>query len=210
MYLLKQRELESMNILERIKKGEITQEVDLEFIHARSPQAKGRVERLFKTLQDRLCKELQLAGITTRDAANAFLKNVYIPEHNAKFAVEPQSKADFHRSIEGFELHSIFCFKFERIINNDYTVCFKDQWFQLERSQPVMVRRGHKVIVHKAFDGTIDLVYRGHRLAFKPITKQRPELKRKEDRRGKRLRDYKPPASHPWKQTDRTVLKSYK
>ena len=177
-------------------------ELDIELIHARSPQAKGRIERLFKTLQDRLVKELEIARITTCDAANHYLKTTYIPEHNAKFAVEPLVKADFHRSIDAFNLHSIFCLKFERIINNDYTVCFKDKWLQLDKSQKEFIRRGQKVCIHQHFDGTIDITRNDKRLIFKRITKQKTKLKStllKEDMRGKNRASYKPPTSHPWR-----------
>lgn len=180
------------------------QELDVELIHARSPQAKGRVERLFKTLQDRLVKELELEGITTRDAANIYLKNIYIPEHNAKFTVEPQEKADFHRSIDGFDLHTIFCLKFERTINNDYTICFKDKWFQLERSQPISIKRKQGVVIHQYFDGTIDVIKQNKRLSFKRITKQQKPPKKKmenyEDGPYRRIVYQKPPKSHPWLQ----------
>ena len=180
-------------------------EIDVELIHARSPQAKGRVERLFKTLQDRLVKEFELQGIKTRDEANMFLKNVYIPEHNKKFAVHPQENADFHRSIDAFNLHSIFCLKFERIINNDYTICFKNNWFQLEKSPSVFIRRGQSVSIHEHFDGTIDIIKNGNRLAFKKIVKQKTETKQNkkedfEDRRGHKLVNRKPSQSHPWQQ----------
>jgi transposase InsO family protein len=177
------------------------QEVNIELIHARSPQAKGRVERLFKTLQDRLVKELELAKIITHDAANHYLKTIYIPEHNAKFAVEPLEKADFHRPLDTFNLNAIFCIKFDRIINNDYTVCFKDKWFQLDKSQKEFIRRGQKVELHQHFDGTVDIVRNHSRLVFKRITKQKTKTKSlpKEDMRGKNRANYKPPASHPWR-----------
>jgi len=97
----------------------ILQELDIDLVHAYSPQAKGRVERLFKTMQDRLVKELELANISTCSAANRYLNNVYIQEHNKKFAVKPIENADFHRSIKGINMLSIFCLKFERIINNN-------------------------------------------------------------------------------------------
>lgn len=181
------------------------QELDIELIHARSPQAKGRIERLFKTVQDRLVKELQLAGITTREAANEYLKNIYIPEHNKKFAFEPQKKADFHRPIDAYNLHHIFCLKFERTINNDYTINFKNQWLQLERNQPVMIRRGQAVVVHENFDGTIDLFRSGKRLEFKRIsklTKQQPKKKEIKYRQDVKLVAHKPSKSHPWRSFD--------
>lgn len=177
-------------------------EADIELIHARSPQAKGRVERLFKTLQDRLVKELELAKITTQDAANVYLKTVYIPEHNAKFSVEPKEKADFHRSIDALNLDSIFCLKFERIINNDYTVCFQNKWFQLSKTQAQFTRRGQRVGIYKHFDGTVDIVKDGGMLVFKTIMKQeRKTVKKAKYVRVRELVYHKPPTTHPWRRS---------
>ena len=81
-------------------------ELNIRLIHARSPQAKGRIERLFKTCQDRLEKELRLQGITTVEQANIYLENVYIPNHNAKFAVLPHNNADLHRPINDYNLNT--------------------------------------------------------------------------------------------------------
>jgi len=190
------------NINHKTQYQRMLQEVDIELIHARSPQAKGRVERLFKTLQDRLVKELELAEITTHEAANAYLKNVYIPEHNTKFAVDPMEKADFHRPIDAIDLHSVFCLKFERIINNDYTVCFKDKWFQLLKTQGQFIRRGQRVGIYKHFDGTVDIVRDGNRLAFKTITKQKKQpVKKTKYVRVRELVYHKPPTTHPWRRS---------
>lgn len=88
------------------------QELRIEVIHANSPQAKGRVERLFQTLQDRLIKELRLNNISDIETANQFLKKKFIPAFNAKFAVEPRTKDDHHRPLsqrESNNLSAILC-----------------------------------------------------------------------------------------------------
>lgn len=177
-------------------------ELDIELIHARSPQAKGRVERLFKTLQDRLVKELELNDIASLDAANVYLKNTYIPDHNQRFAVEPQAKANFHRSLEGFDLHSIFCLKFKRTISNDYTIRFNNQWLQLEQKQPIFVRRGQLVEIFQYFDGTIDIIRQSHNLAFKRINKQENNQKiaKRAHKKVKKIVHQKPSPTHPWRQ----------
>lgn len=151
----------------------ILKELDIDLIHAQSPQAKGRVERLFKTMQDRLVKEFELADISTVDAANNYLQTTYIPEHNAKFAVEPLEKADFHRPIDGIDLQSIFCLKFERTINNDYTVHFNDALLQLTYPQEISIRRGNKVKIHEHFDKTVDVLIGNKRVQFKRITERK-------------------------------------
>jgi len=86
------------------------EELNIKVIYARSPQAKGRVERLFGTLQDRLVKELRLANISTMGEANDFVKNIYLPKHNQKFAVEAKEKQNLHKSMQGYDLDEIFTF----------------------------------------------------------------------------------------------------
>lgn len=179
-------------------------ELSIDLIHARSPQAKGRVERFFKTAQDRLAKELKIENITTIDAANEYLQKVYLPEHNKKFAVEPLKNVDFHRSIEHFDLTTIFCRKENRIINNDYTISFKNRWFQLEHSQSVLFRRGDSITVYENFDGTIRLFKNGKPITFHAIAKSTIKNKKLKEKgagdnqlRGKPYR--KPSANHPWR-----------
>lgn len=146
-------------------------ELDIELIHARSPQAKGRVERLFNTMQERLVAELKLKGIVTIEEANRFLRETYIPWHNAKYAKKPLKNADYHRSIEGFDLHSIFCLKFSRTINNDHTISFKNRLFQLDVKQLVQIRAGEQIEVHQSFDKTIKLVRNKTNLSFHETNK---------------------------------------
>ena len=81
----------------------------VEHIGAYSPQARGRSERAFATLQDRLVKELKLVGITTIDAANAFIRDVYLPAHNSRFAVDPAGEGSAFTLIPGVDLDEILC-----------------------------------------------------------------------------------------------------
>jgi len=109
-----------------------TNQIGVKLITVHSPQAKGRVERMNGTLQDRLVKELRLAGITTIDEANKFLEE-YIPKFNAKFAVVPQRGKDLHKKINNIvreKLLQIFSIQNARKINNDYTVRFENNYFQ--------------------------------------------------------------------------------
>ncbi len=152
-------------------------ELDIELIHAQSPQAKGRVERLFKTMQDRLVKEFELLNISTIEAANDYLQKSYIPEHNVKFAVEPLENADFHRPINEIDLQSIFCLKDERTINNDYTVRYNHALLQLAYPQEISIRRGNKVKIHEHFDKTIDVLIGNQRVQFKRIVQKKPVKK---------------------------------
>lgn len=112
-------------------------ELHIEEILANSPQAKGRVERLFKTFQDRLIKELRLVNISTMEQANEFLKT-YLPKYNAKFAVKPHSKANLHKQLtktEKNKLPGILSRQTQRTIQNDFTFSFKNQWFQITKQQ---------------------------------------------------------------------------
>jgi hypothetical protein len=95
-------------------------ELDIAVIHATSPQAKGRVERCNRTLQDRLIKEMRLARISSIDAANCFAREVFIPDHNKRFAVQPAQDGDGHRSLDGYDLNRILCIKDKRVIQNDF------------------------------------------------------------------------------------------
>lgn len=174
-------------------------ELNIELIFAYSPQAKGRVERSFGTHQDRLVKELQLAGITSIEKANKFLHQIYIPKHNAKFSVAPLSPVNVHRSAAEFNLNSIFCFKINRILKEDNTIVYKNRWFQLDKKQPVILRIKQTIQVAISFDGTIKLMAQNKWLFFKEIPKR---LQRAKHEKIYKERKYqKPPPDHPWRQS---------
>jgi len=104
--------------------GRALAQLGVEHIAAYSPQARGRSERAFKTLQDRLPKELALAGITTIEAANRFIREIYLPEHNARFAEPAEQTGTAFLSVPGSELGEILCIQEERRVANDNTVVF--------------------------------------------------------------------------------------
>jgi hypothetical protein len=175
-------------------------ELEITVIHARSPQAKGRVERLFGTLQDRLVKELRLASISTIDEANRFVREVYIPQHNAKFAVAAREPQDRHRPLDGYNLKSILVTKEARKVNSDFTVQYRTRWFQLEKKQPTLVFPKNDIIVSEHWTGKITLTLRTARLIFQEIPK-RPEKPRKErSQPTEPKKPWTPPANHPWRQ----------
>ena len=175
-------------------------ELGVELIHARSPQAKGRVERLFGTLQDRLVKELRLAGISTISEANRFVRDVYIPRHNAKFAVKAREPQNLHRSLKGYNLDAILVTKEERKVNHDFTIQYKTRWFQLEKKQPTLVFPRNGVVVNEHFDGKITLTLRTAQLSFYEINK-RPEKAVKPMRQAQQTRKpWMPSSTHPWRQ----------
>ena len=130
--------------------GRALEQLGVEHIGAFSPQARGRSERAFGTLQDRLVKELKLGGITDIEAANAFIRNVYLPEHNARFVVEPAGEGSAFTPIPGVNLDEILCVQEERQVGNDNCVSYRTLKLQIPESpmRPHFVRARVKVHVH--------------------------------------------------------------
>ena len=172
-------------------------------ITAHSPQAKGRVERMFKTLQDRLVKEMRLEGISTIEEANEFLKE-YIPKFNTKFAVIPNRRNNLHKKLNKTtedRLPQIFSVQNTRVVMNDYTIMFNTRYFQSDREQPTTVYKKDIVIVEEHLNDTIKLNLKGHYLNYK-ILPERPkkqiDIKLSALTREKQT-DWKPPLNHPWR-----------
>jgi len=149
--------------------GRALKQLGINLILANSPQAKGRVERMNATLQDRLVKELRLANISTMDEANEFVKKCFIPNFNDKFGKKPKDELNLHRSIEGYDLSEIFSVQDLRTLQNDYTIRYKNRCLQLEKTQPAVIRPKHKITVYEHLDGRLSLKVRGFNLNFKEI-----------------------------------------
>jgi hypothetical protein len=179
-------------------------ELGIEVLCAHSPQAKGRVERGFKTHQDRLVKELRLAGISTIEAANRFLWSTYLPDHNARCAVEPANPKNAHRPLlKSHQLDQVLSLRTERILANDFTLRFHNRFFQLLKDQPVRLRPKDTVLVEVRLDGSSHLLAKGHYLNFKPIPKP-PYQPFYATRKASKLprktaKPWTPPQNHPWK-----------
>ena len=147
-------------------------ELDIEINCALSPQAKGRVERLFKTFQDRVVKELRLAGISTRGAANKWLKK-YLTRYNTRFAIEARDAHDCHRQLRRDQhLNEILAIRTPRTIKNDYTVRFKKRVFQVLKKQPVRVSPKVIVDMEERLDKTVHVRYRDKYLNVQEITER--------------------------------------
>jgi len=172
--------------------GRALGELGVTLIHAHSAQAKGRVERLFKTLQDRLVKEMRLEGISTIDEANAFLVS-YLPRYNRRFAVPPKKKENLHRSPEGLDLNAILCMKTERTLKNDHTIQHERKFYQIEDRV-----RTRKVMVEERIDGSMRITYKGASVRFHQIM-QRPVKQEKEHPVVTRSTAHTPSANHPWR-----------
>jgi hypothetical protein len=130
--------------------GRALEQLGVDPIGAFSPQARGRSERAFQTLQDRLVKELRLAGITTAEAANAFICDVYLPAHNARFAVDPAGEGSAFTPIPGVDLDEILCVPEERQVMNDNCVSYRTLKLQIPESpmRPHFVKARVKVHVY--------------------------------------------------------------
>ena len=123
--------------------GRALERLGVEHIAAYSPQARGRSERVFHTLQDRLVKELALKEIDTVEAANLFLRDVYIPEYNARFAVAAAQEGTAFVAIPGVDLAEILCVQEERQVGNDNCVCSTGSSckYRKARCAPISSRR---------------------------------------------------------------------
>lgn len=169
------------------KEEELTQferacdEVGVKLIHATSPQGKGRIERLFGTLQDRLVKEMRLCNINSIKQANEFLINTFIPKFNEKFNVLPVRKTNFHKPLTHAQLNDLFnsfCIKESRVVMNDFTIQHNNQYYQILKEQKHRILRKSKVIVKTHLDKTIQLEQKGCNLNYKLLS-EKPKPKKK-------------------------------
>jgi hypothetical protein len=174
-------------------------ELGIKLIHANSPQAKGRIERTFGTLQDRLVKEMRLAGVATCAEANRFLDR-YLRTHNRRFMKEPLRPQDLHRPVpKSLNLDDIFCLQGIRTVNNGYIIKWTSRTFVLPR--PSLTLRRQKVVVREWFNGRLSIRFKGKELEYKEVDMVRPKptvrvfamkIRRKRPK-------YIPPPTHPWK-----------
>jgi hypothetical protein len=168
-------------------------ELGVEVIHANSPQAKGRIERLFGTLQDRLVKEMRLRGIWTMEEANRFLEE-YLPLYNSRFAVCPQGKDNLHRPVgRGVDLDGILCIKTERTLRNDFTVAHHNKFYQVEDHINTS-----KVIVQDRLDGSLRITYKNRALRFREIS-ERPKTEKTPSFVVRVRKSSTPETNHPWR-----------
>ena len=173
--------------------GRALVELGVELIAAHSPQAKGRVERLFKTFHDRLIKEMRLADVSTLDAANQFLKG-YLPIYNQRFSVQPAQPADLHRPRPTRrELDRSLCIKTIRCLRRDWTVAHHGQLYQVRTN----VRAPH-ILVEERVDGTMRMTHNGQPLNYHAIP-ARPKSVAAPPKAQVHRRPVKPASAHPWR-----------
>lgn len=180
--------------------GKALEELGVTVIYAQSAPAKGRVERSFKTFQDRLVKELRLKNIKTIAEANKFL-DYYLPILNQRFSVEPIAKEDFHRPLpKDINLDKILCKKTDCALRNDFTIAYDKKLYQLlERTN------AKKVTVEERTNGRMLITYKGNPLRYKPIAK-RPQQQNKPLKYIFAIvkKRYIPPKNHPYRRFKRS------
>ncbi len=167
-------------------------ELSVDIIYAWSPQAKGRIERLFNTFQDRVIKEMRLQGISSIAEGNRFLKR-YLPVYARRFGVKPAKQGDLHRPLpKDIDLNKILCKKTECALRNDFTVAYEKKLYQIENNI-----RAKKVIVEERTDGSMLIRHKGAILKFKEITARPEKIAQPKPYLPRQV--YIPPADHPWR-----------
>lgn len=171
------------------------EDLGIHVIHANSPQAKGRVERIFRTFQDRLIKEMRLANICGIEEGNRFLAR-YLPVYYKRFGVVPSEAGDMHRPVsEELDLNRVLCIKTAHVLRNDFTVAHEGKLYQvLDNIQ------AKKVVVEERMDETMVIRYGEQSLRFKLIVAQAQKLTPKPRGFVFSMRKISVPSfGHPWR-----------
>ena len=197
------------------KFGEVLNQLDITHIKARSPQAKGRIERLWETLQSRLIVELRIANICTMEDANDFLCD-FKKRFNSRFAVRAEDKEQAFRANPGLEsLHKIICIRSHRKASNGSTISYGGSTYQLldSKGHVVPLKPKSPVCVTRHLDGSLGALYSGDYFKLKAISSdsnkkaiQEENLENKAKPRGK----YKPSMDHPWRRSINSTTKDHK
>ena len=177
--------------------GRAMEQLGVELIMANSPQAKGRVERMNGTLQDRLVKALRLEGISDPGAANQYLSKTFLPDLNRRFKVKAASPADVHGAVPQ-RLDEVLSWEEPRVVQRDWTLSCANRWYQLDRQHESLSLAGRQVIVRTLRSGTIQLVYRGAKLRYRQLP-GRPQRQASRTHPVKAAPIAKPMTEHPWR-----------
>jgi len=192
--------------------GRALRELDVELILARSPQAKGRVERMNGTLQDRLVKALRRAGINDLNEANRFLEEKFLGEFNAQFTVAAAKPQDWHRPLSSnVDLALILSIQELRVVANDWTVRWHNRVMQLPRETAQWINRGQAVTVCEQLDGRLRVFVGEREVSWSsnrsPSTPKRREGRSRSGPTGS-VQGHKPAADHPWRGKSKTATTS--
>ena len=198
------------------KEGELTQftrtlkTLDIEPIHANTPQAKGRVERANKTLQDRLVKEMRLQGINSIEQANAFLPQ-FMADFNLRFAAAPLNPDNAHRAVlhDKAELKLILSLHHQRKLSKNLTIQFRNTEYQLTGYGKGYRLRGATITICQGFNGSVTLLHKGNVLTYRTLQQGEPAVTIADDKTVLNQVDqalhrqqkptWKPAPDHPWR-----------
>lgn len=191
----------------RTQFGRALSELGIEWIAAHSPQAKGRIERAFATLQDRLIKEMRVAGLDRLEAANRFLHLTFLPAWNQRFTVRPRQPADAHRRLEReHRLEEILSVRVARTVASDYTMKWQGQRWGVPREAVCAGLRGARVQIERRLDGSTWLRFRDRYLPVRLCAEAAPSLTAVSLRltadsqpHPAPRKKHHPPLEHPWR-----------
>jgi transposase len=173
--------------------GKVCRKLGIRIIAARSPQAKGRVERKHGVYQDRWVKELRLKGMDDLAGANRLLGE-FTDRLNEKFAKDPANEVDHHRPVDpGASLDDIFSWEETRVLRNDWTVRYENRIYQVIRQSTLPPAR-QRITILRRMDGSLWMEYRGQSIQFKELS-ERTDLETIQSPREK----WRPPYDHPWR-----------
>jgi hypothetical protein len=179
--------------------GRAMQELDVELILAHSPQAKGRVERRNAVFQDRLVKALRLKGIDDLAGANAFLEQEFLEALNVKFTVAAREQGDLHRRVpRGVKLERVLSFQEQRVVQKDWTIRWRNRWFQLSAANRKLSQAGQRITVCEQRDGKILLLSGKRELVFDELPERPARIAAVQPPSSTAVR-HKPAADHPWR-----------
>jgi hypothetical protein len=182
--------------------GRAMEALGVELILANSPQAKGRVERMNGVLQDRLVKEMRLAGINDMESANRFLDGKYLRGFNRQFARAAASPLDVHRAVPR-HLNEVLSWEEERVVQGDWTVACEGKRYQLDRQHEALSLVRRKVMVRTLRNGRVQLVYQGKPLQWRALpaaaARKSSPAKVKPPQQMKTKPETAPAWNHPWR-----------
>lgn len=201
--------------------GRLLKELGIESKPAGSPQAKGRIERLFGTFQDRLVSELRLDSVRTIASANLWLPS-FLKRYNQRFGVPARIAGTVYRPLL-IDPATVFCFKYQRVVAADNTVRFFDHRLQIQPDRDRISYAKARVEVHQRLDGSLAIYYRNRCLLTtaapleapvlraRGTTKWKPEAEPRPARvvKAPLLKPWKPPREHPWRRSFKTIKPQY-
>ncbi len=182
--------------------GRAMKELGVAVILAHSPQAKGRVERRHAVFQDRLVKDLRIRNVSCLQKANELLETRFLSMLARRFTVPASREANVHRRVgRGINLDRILSFQESRVVQNDWTVRWRNRWFQLTEANQKLALVGARIVVSERLNGELELIYRGRTLAWEelPGRPERAGKKKPKTIGGSKGKIWRPAKHHPWR-----------